>query len=191
MSLQKCRAQPAPSLPTWHEDWAQGQRASHSVRHQGQGKRMGSAHLAPLCSLYNSCLLEEAQAQSRGRGCGITGPSSYPGEPGSLGSEGQCCNFTIQTQAHPSTLSPAGSRAGSQDWRGAIRTERDELRGTPGNFGKTRSSLKGGERAEQVLSQSLVVSGRWSVCCLEPNPTVEEFRGPSQAGDSGSLCSGP
>lgn len=119
----------------------------------------------PVCSQRPKHLAEEGALE-------LAGSSSCPGEPGTLVSEGQRRDFRVQTQAHPSALSPGGSRAGPRDRKGSqLEQEGDEHRGTPGNFGKNKELTgRGGERAELVLPQSLAVSGRWSVCCLEPQP---------------------
>lgn len=83
---------------------------------------------------------------------------------------GAVLRFESPNPGSPPDRSPGGTRAGPQVCRGSrSEQEGDEHRGTPGNFGKNKELIgRGGERAEQVLPQAPAASGRWSVCCLEP-----------------------
>jgi hypothetical protein len=110
----------------------------------------------PVCSQRPKHLAEEGAVEWQS----LLPPSLGSLKPGIFWGSAEI--LRIQTQAQPSTLCPGESRTGPQDWRGSwLEQGRDEHRVTPGNFGKTRSSLEGWERAEQVLPQSLLVSGNF------------------------------
>lgn len=83
----------------------------------------------------------------------MAGSPSCPGEPGTLGSVGQCCDLRVQTQARPLTALLEGPGQAPKSAEGAGQSRKGMNTEAPlETLAKTRSSLEGAGRGQSRSS---------------------------------------